>query len=719
MGALRICSRTFVLLICVFLTLACVSHTPYPTAPRSNQVDDYHGTLVPDPFRPLEDPDSDETRAWIEAENAVTFEFLSKISARPFIRRVLTESWDYERFGLPTRRGNRTIYARNDGLQNQSVYYVVDHVVDGAQGEPRILLDPNVLSQDGSVAVMSTRVSDDGRFLAYATSIAGSDWRQVQVRNIDTGVDLPDEVEWVKFSDLSWRKDGSGFYYSRYDAPAEGSELREVNRFQKLYFHRLATSQSEDVLVYERKDHEKWGFDGRVTEDGHYLIINVWRSTERVNLVFYRDLRRPDSEVVELIDEFEASYHVIGNDGPVFYIDTDDQAPRRRVIALDTRTPERSNWKELIPQRNDTMRGATMVGDHFVASYLRDARAIVKIFDLQGQFVRDLGLPGMGSIHGFEGRRDDTETFYSYESFTSPGTIYAYDMTNGESRVFRAPQIAFDPADYVTEQVFSRSKDGTPIPIFISYRRGIERDGRNPTILYGYGGFDVSLTPRFRMATQVWLEMGGVYASANLRGGGEYGRTWHEAGMKLHKQNVFDDFIASAEWLIANHYTSSKKLAIQGASNGGLLVGASIVQRPELFGAAVASVGVMDMLRFPRFTIGWAWVSDYGSPDDPEEFAALHAYSPLHNVEDGVAYPATLITTADHDDRVVPAHSFKFAARLQEAQGGDAPVLIRVETRSGHGAGKPTLMRIDEATDVLAFLVETLGVEGLESQLPF
>lgn len=679
----------------------------YPAAQRADQTDDYHGTVVADPYRWLEDPDSPETRAWIEAENALTFDFLAQIPAREAIQKRLTALWDYERFGMPYFQGGRCFYGRNDGLQPQSVLYVFET----RDGEPRVLLDSNTLSEDGTVALAGYAISEDGRRMAYGLATAGSDWNEWRVRDVDTGEDLADHLRWVKFSGASWAKDGSGFYYSRYDAPAEGEELRLANYYQKLYFHALGTPQEADVLVYERPDEKEWSFGGYVSEDGEYLLIYVRQGTERKNRLYYKSLAEPDAPIVELLNEFDASYSFLGREGTQFWLQTDNDAPRGRVVAVDIADPAPARWREVIPQSDETLEGVSLVGERFLASYLKDAHTQVKVFGLDGVFERTVELPGLGSAGGFGGKRHETETFYSYTSFTVPTTLYRYDIPMGTSTVYRQPQVAFDPDDYETRQVFYESKDGTRIPLFLTHRKGLTRDGRNPTYLYGYGGFDISLTPSFSPGQVVWLELGGVLAVANLRGGGEYGKEWHDAGRKQNKQNVFDDFIAAAEWLLANGYTSTPKLAIGGGSNGGLLVGACLTQRPDLFGACLPAVGVLDMLRFQKFTIGWAWVSDYGSADTPEDFPVLYAYSPLHNLQPGTSYPATLVTTGDHDDRVVPAHSFKFAASLQAAQAGGAPVLIRIETRAGHGAGKPTAKVIEEAADRWAFLVQVLGMD--------
>lgn len=676
----------------------------YPPSPKGNQVDQYHGVSIADPYRWLEDPDSPETKAWVEAQNKLTFGFLAQIPERNSIRQRLTELWNYEKYGIPFKEGDRYFFFKNDGLQNQNVLYTLKSLTD----QPTVLLDPNSLSADGTVALSGLAVSQDGRRLAYGLSTSGSDWQDWKVRDVATGEDLPDVIRWVKFSSASWTKDGAGFFYSRYDEPTEKTRLEAVNYFQKLYYHRLGTPQSEDVLVYQRPDQKEWGFSGEVTEDGHYLIVSVWLGTDTRNLIFYKDLTTPTAPVVELINTFEAEYNFIDNEGTRFWFQTDLNAPRSRVIEIDIAKGDRTNWREILPESAETLQGVSVLNHQLVASYLKDAQTQIRIFDLQGQPVRTVELPGIGSAGGFDGDRTDTETFYSFTSFTTPSTIYRYDMTTGQSTVFRQPQVDFNPDDYETKQVFYRSKDGTQVPMFIVHKKGLKLDGSNRTLLYSYGGFGVSLTPHFSPSRLVWLEMGGVYAMPNLRGGGEYGEDWHQAGVKQKKQNVFDDFIAAAEWLIDNKYTSPRKLAIAGGSNGGLLVGACMTQRPDLFGAALPDVGVLDMLRFHKFTIGWAWTSEYGSPDNAADFKALYAYSPLHNLQPNTDYPATLITTADHDDRVVPAHSFKFAAALQAAHTGSDPVLIRIETKAGHGAGKPTAKQIEENADKWAFLLKTL-----------
>jgi prolyl oligopeptidase len=678
----------------------------YPKAKTVNQVDDYHGVKVADPYRWLEDTDSPDTKAWVEAENKLTFDYLDKIPYRSAIRDRLMKLWNYERFTVPGQHGGRYFYEHNDGLQNQNVLLVADSL----NAEPRTLLDPNTLSSDGTVALAGTAVSDDGKLLAYGTAASGSDWMEWHVRDVGTGKDLPDQIKWVKFSGASWTKDGKGFFYSRYDEPKQGTMMRDTNYFQKLYYHRLGTSQAEDKLIYDRPDNKELGFAGQVSDDGHYLVISVWQGTSPKNRLYYKDLTQPDSQVVRLLDDFDAQYSFIDNDGSIFWIQTDLDAPRGHLIAIDTQHPEKANWKTVVPEGTDKLEFSNVVDDLFLLSYLKDARTEARVYDLQGKFVRNVDLPGIGTANGFGGKRKDKETFYSFTSFISPATIYRYDPQAGKSSLFRQPKVDFDSTKYETEQVFYKSKDGTRIPMFITFKKGIKLDGQNPTMLYAYGGFDVSLTPTFSVPNIVWLEMGGIYAQPSLRGGGEYGEDWHQAGMKAKKQNVFDDFIAAAQWLIDNNYTSTPKLAIHGGSNGGLLIGACLTQRPDLFGATLPEVGVMDMLRFQKFTIGWAWTSDYGSSDNADEFKTLYAYSPLHNLKPGTKYPPTLISTSDHDDRVVPGHSFKFAATMQADQAGPAPVLIRVETKAGHGAGKPISKRIDETADSFAFVARNLNI---------
>lgn len=680
---------------------------PYPVLPHSEQVDEYHGVKVADPFRKLENPNTDwEVADWIQGQNKITSWILRKIPERETIRARLTALWNYERYSAPSKQGKYYTYYKNTGLQPQSVLWVQESLT----GEPRELLNPNNFSSDGTVALAGLSFTLDGSLLAYGTSSGGSDWVQWQVRDVATGKDLPDSIKWTKFTSASWTPDNKGFYYGRFQEPKEGDKLQAVNKLQKLYYHALGTPQSEDRLVYERPDQPDWQFGAGVTEDGKYLIIGVSKGTDDKNLLLYQDLTKPDSKIETLIDSFEAEYSFIGNDAGVFYFKNNLKTPKARVIAIDTANPAKENWKTIIPETENVLQGVSLVNNQFVATYLKDAATQVRIYDIAGKHVRDVEFPTIGTAGGFGGLRSDTETFYSFTSFTYPPTTYRYDMVTGQSTLLKQAKVDFNPADYETKQVFFSSKDGTRVPMFITSKKGLKLDGSNPTLLYGYGGFNIPLTPTFSVSNLAWMEMGGIYASVNLRGGGEYGEDWHKAGTKLKKQNVFDDFIAAAEYLIAERYTSPPKLSIMGGSNGGLLVGAVMTQRPDLFAVAIPAVGVLDMLRFHKFTIGWAWCDDYGSSDNSEEFKALYAYSPLHNLKEGVQYPATLILTGDHDDRVVPAHSFKFAAALQEAHKGTAPVIIRIETRAGHGAGKPTDKIIAETTDRLAFMVKYLGM---------
>jgi prolyl oligopeptidase len=678
----------------------------YPATRRQDFVENLHGFAVPDPYRWLEDLDADETQAWVEAQNRLTFGYLDSLVNRDQIRQRMTELWDYEKFTPPIKRGGRYFYTYNDGLKNQPVLYWMETL----EMEPRELLDPNQFSEDGTVALTDFTVSDDGSLLAYGLSSSGSDWQEWRFREVDSGRDLEDRLDWIKVAKASivvWTKDGAGVFYSRYDTPEEGLAYKGPNYFHKLYYHRIGASQAQDELVYERPDQKEWGFRSEITEDGRYLLIYVLHGTRRNNLVFYKDLQA-GGEVVGLIDRFEAEYILVGNEGTRLFFLTDLDAPMGRVIAIDLNKPERSEWIEVVPESGNALQSAHLLYGVIAAVYLQDAYNQVKILGLDGKTMREVELPGMGTITGFTGSAGDRETFYHFTSITVPGTVFHYDMESGVSRVFRQPGLIFDPSDYVTRQVFYSSLDGTRVPMFISHKRDLELNGDAPTYLYGYGGFNIPQVPGFSVSNLVWMEMGGVFALANLRGGGEYGKAWHLGGMREAKQNVFDDMIAAAEWLVDNKYTRAPRLAIGGRSNGGLLTAACLAQRPDLFGAALVIVGVLDMLRFHKFTIGWAWVSDYGSPDDPQDFEVLMKYSPYHNLKPGTAYPAVMITTGDHDDRVYPAHSFKYAAALQNAQGGTAPVLLRVETRAGHGLGKPTAKLIEEFSDLWAFLVDQL-----------
>ena len=677
----------------------------YPGSKKIDHVDELHGVKVPDPYRWLEDDvrESKDVAAWVESQNKVTFAYLEALPQRDAIKKRLTELWNYEKYTAPSKVGGRYFYFKNDGLQNQSVLYKQPSL----DAEPSVLIDPNKWSKDGTVALGATSFSDDGQYVAYSVADAGSDWNTWRILEVDTGRLLDDELKWVKFSGAAWTADNRGFFYGRYDEPAPGAAFQKTNLNQKVYYHRIGTPQSQDVLVYKRPDEPTWGFALRVTEDGRYLIITVWKGTNDKYRVLYKDLHEPYAMPVDLIEHFNDEYTLVGNDGPVFYFATDLDAPRKRIVAIDIRQP--AKIREVIPQSAETLVGTDIVANQFVLTYLKDAKTQVKLHALNGKLIREVQFPGIGSASGFGGKRTDTETFYSFSSFATPPSIFRYDLLTGESTLLRRATVKFNPDDYEVKQVFYLSKDGTRVPMFIAHKKGVKLDGSNPTLLYGYGGFSIPLTPVFSVTRVAWMEMGGVFAMPNLRGGGEYGEDWHKAGTKLQKQNVFDDFIAAAEWLIKNRYTRPDKLAIQGGSNGGLLVGACMTQRPELFGACLPAVGVMDMLRFHKFTAGRFWVDDYGSADNADEFPTLLGYSPYHALKPGTKYPATLVTTADTDDRVVPGHSFKFAARLQECHTGESPVLIRIETRAGHGAGKPTSKLIEEAADQWAFVMKILG----------
>jgi prolyl oligopeptidase len=682
----------------------------YPPTRRVEQTDEYFGVRVADPYRWLEEDvrKSAAVAEWVAAENAVTRRYLDSIPQREQIRRRITALWNFTQYGRPCKAGGRYYYLKNDGLQNQAVLYVMDSL----EGRPRVLLDPNTWSKDGTIALGGLAASDDGRYLAYCRAEAGSDWLRWQVLEIDSGKLLPDELRWTKSPQASWSRDGQGFFYSRDEQPKAGSEFQSLNFNNRLCYHRLGTPQRDDAVVYFRPEHPQWQYEGTATEDGRYLVITTALGTDDRYRITVKDLATPAAAPIELIDNFEHEYTFVGNDGPTLYFKTDLDAPRGRLIAVDLDRPAARNWREIVPQAEATLVAASFVGDRFILSYLHDVQPLVKVFTREGAYLRDVPLPGIGAVTGFEGKRIDEETFYTFSSFATPPSLYHYDVASGRSSLFRRAEGKFNPDDFEVRQVFYTGKDGARVPMFIAAKKGIVRDGSNPALLYGYGGFNISLEPAFAISRVAWMEMGGVYAQANLRGGGEFGDAWHKAGTKLHKQNVFDDFIAAAEWLIAQKYTRRQRLAIQGGSNGGLLVGAVMTQRPDLFGACLPAVGVMDMLRFQKFTEGRTWVDDYGSAaDSPAQFRALLAYSPYHNVRPGTCYPSTLITTADTDDRVIPGHSFKFAAALQAAQACDNPVLIRIETRAGHGAGKPTGKRIAELTDLWAFLVKSLKID--------
>jgi prolyl oligopeptidase len=678
----------------------------YPVAARIDQIDRYHGTAVTDPYRWLEDLDSTETRRWVEAQNELAQPYLESIPARAWIKQRLGELWNYERHGVPVREGGRYFWTRNDGLQNQSVL----QVADALNAPARVLLDPNLLSPDATIALADFTPSPDGRYVAYALSDGGTDWKTWRIRDVATAQDLPDTLQFTKFTQVSWDRDSSALYYSRYpaDAAGRGDDSRQV----AIHRHRLGDAQAQDQFIFAISDHPTRNPYPRVTEDGRFLLIEVFDGYA-ANGVYYLPLKGPGRfaarDAVRLFDEWKGLYTYLGSSEASMYFATTDGAPRGRVIAVDVDHRERSAWRDIVPEAEETLESASYVGGRVIAAYLRDAHAHVRVFDDSGKFRQEVPLPGNGTVDGFEGHAASPETFFAYSDYTTPASIYRYDATSNQVEIFRAPAIAADTSPYVTEQVFFASKDGTRVPMFITHRRDMARDGRTPLLLYGYGGFNNALTPVFSPSILVWLEMGGAYAVANLRGGSEYGESWHEAGTKLKKQNVFDDFISAAHWLIDRGYTSHDRLAAYGRSNGGLLVGAVLTQQSDLFAATLPAVGVLDMLRYQTASANARqWSSDYGLSDNLDEFGALRAYSPYHNVQTGKCYPPTLITTADHDDRVVPWHSYKFGAALQAAQGCPNPVLIRVETRAGHGAGKPIWMQIDDVADQWAFLTKHL-----------
>ena len=684
----------------------------YPETAQVDQTDDYHGTLVADPYRWLEDDvrESTEVADWVAAQNEITFAYLETIPERDKIKQRLTSLWDYEKYGVPFREGGKIFYFLNNGLQNQSVLYSQDDL----NSEPKLVIDPNTFSDDGTVALADVEISPDGRYAAMAIQDGGSDWRTVQVLDIESGEELGNKLEWVKFSNLAWAADSSGFYYSRFPATEEGAEFQSLNKNQTIYFHATGTPQDADKLVYAREDHPDWLLIPDISEDGRFLIIYAQVGSGGNQMAFL-DLSQADAEAVFITSDFENEFAFVGNvDGKLIFR-TNLDAPRGRLVAIDSSQPEHENWQELVAESEAVMRGASLVGKSLIAVYLKDAYSQVHQFALDGAAIRKVELPGIGSAGGFGGKADGNDSFYSYSSFNSPPTVYRFATDSGESTVFKTAKVDFDPADYVVKQVFYESKDGTRVPMFIAHRAGLELNGDTPALLYGYGGFNIAITPRFSISRLAWMEMGGIFALANIRGGGEYGDDWHKAGTKLQKQNVFDDFIAAGEYLVSERYTRPEKLAVMGGSNGGLLVGAVVNQRPDLFAAGLPAVGVMDMLRFHQFTAGRFWTDDYGSADNPDEFKALLAYSPYHNLKDGTEYPAIMVTTADTDDRVVPGHSFKYAARLQAAQAGKAPVMIRIETRAGHGSGKPTDMIIEEVADEWAFLADNLDLELPES----
>lgn len=700
----------FFVTICFMMTTACMQNNQknqiqYPKAKKTDTTDIYYGQAVSDPYRWLEDDNSAETAEWVTEENNITNEYLSAIPFREQLRKRLTDIWNYPKYGVPFKKGAHFFFFKNDGIQNQSVLYIQNTL----DGEPEVLLDPNQLSEDGTVALAGMGISKNGKYLAYSIARGGSDWNEIYVMDIDTREILLDHINWVKFSGISWKE--NGFFYSRYDKPDEGEELKGQNRFHKVCFHDLGTNQEDDQLIYEDKNQPLRTFSAYTTEDEAFLMISESESTSGNSLYASKINSLKELDFKKIANGFANDFQVIDHIGDKLIIITNYEAPMQKLVLSDYNNSDPKMWEILIPEKEQVLEGAGLVGDVLFTQYLEDARSKAYFYSLDGKLIRELELPTLGTLSGFNGEKGDPIALYGFSSFSIPSNVYQYDLTSGISTIMHASEVDFDGTQYQTEQVFFASKDGTKIPMFIVHRKNLNMNNDNPTLLYGYGGFNISMTPGFSISRAAFLEQGGVFAMVNLRGGGEYGEAWHKQGTLLNKQNVFDDFIYAAKYLINNKYTSSEKLAMVGGSNGGLLVGACMTQEPELFKVAIPIVGVMDMLRYHHFTIGWAWASDYGRSDDNEEmFNYLYGYSPLHNINADVNYPATLAITADHDDRVVPAHTFKFMATLQEKDGGKNPMLVRIETKAGHGAGKPTSKQIDEATDMYGFIMYNLDM---------
>jgi len=699
--------RNLILLLALFFMMSfTIEPTPYPPSKKGDVKDTYFGTVVEDPYRWLEDDNSPETADWVKAQNQLTFAYLAKLPYRNEIKTRLTALWDYPKYGNPFKEAGKYFFYKNNGLQNQSVLYMTSDMAS----KPQVLLDPNTLSTDGTAALTSIELSNDGKYLMYQVAKSGSDWNEIFVKNIETGEMLPDHILWVKFSGISWYKDG--FFYSSYDKPEAGSELSKANEFQKVYFHKLGTEQSADQLIINDPKNPKQMFGAGLTDDKRFMIISKSIGTHG-NALDFKDLSKSNSPFVKLMESYEFEFSPVDNIGDDLFVRTNYKAPKYRLIRINTNHPEEKNWVDVIPEKKDVMESIVMIAGKMAVNFMTDAHSRTEVYSYDGKLDHEIALPGIGTVSAFSGKKEENVAYYSYTSFNTPGEIYKYDFTTKKSTLHFRPEVKFNPDDFEVNQEFYASKDGTKVPMFIVHKKGLKLDGQNPTLLYGYGGFNISLTPSFSASRIAFLENGGVYVMANLRGGGEYGEDWHLAGTKLQKQNVFDDFIAAAEYLISKKYTSSEKLAIQGGSNGGLLIGAVTNQRPDLFKVALPQVGVMDMLRFNKFTIGWAWAGDFGTSEDNEEmFKYLDAYSPYHNIKKGTPYPAILATTADHDDRVVPAHTFKYMARLQEYNSENKlPLLVRIDTKAGHGAGKPTAKVIEEYTDVWAFVFYHLGMD--------
>jgi len=700
-----IIKKIFLFILIIIMTCPLSAKFIYPSVRTDDVKDDYYGVKVSDPYRWLEDPNSEETMSWVEEENKVTFEYLNTESERENIKKRLTEVWNFPKYSVPQKEGSRYFFRKNDGLQNQFVLYMQQNL----DSEPVVVLNPNEFSTDGTVSINRFSYSNDGTLIAYGLSTSGSDWKEIKIRNIDTGKDYEEIIKWSRSGGVAWKHDNSGFYYNRYPEPGTVAKEDET-KYNRVYWHKLDTPQSEDKLVYERPDCKEMGFYPFITDDGEYLILSVSCGTSSKNRVYYRKTDS-DDDFIRLLDEGDASYAFIDNVGSKFYFRTNLDAPKGKIISIDLDKPEKQNWHVVLPEQADNMSSVITVNNQFVIEYMHDVCSSLKIYDLTGKFIREIELPVLGSLESIHGEMKDKEMFFSFSSFLYPTTIYSYDFTKEKLKLFRSSEIKFDSSRYETKQVFYKSKDGTSVPMFITCKKDLPLDGNNPVLLYGYGGFSSIMTPYFSTLFLLWLEHGGVYAVANIRGGGEYGEEWHKAGMLHNKQNVFDDFIAAGKYLIEHKYTSPKKLAIQGGSNGGLLVASCMVQRPDLFGAVICEVPLTDMLRYHKFTVGHYWIPEYGSSDKKEDFDVLYSYSPLHNIKEGVTYPAALIMSADHDDRVVAAHAKKFAATLQEKNGGDNPILLRIETKAGHGAGKPTSKVIDEYSDIYAFLFKVFGMK--------
>lgn len=676
----------------------------YPETKKTDIKDDYHGISVDDPYRWLEDDNSEETKAWVTAQNKVTQDYLASIPYRDKVKKRLEELWNYPKYGSPSKKGDYYYFSKNDGLQNQSIIYRQK----GLKGKPEVFFDPNKLSADGTAALGAWSFSKKNKYIAYTVAMSGSDWQEAFVLDAASGKKLEDNLKWIKFSGLSWKAD-EGFYYSRYPEPDEKTKLSKQNQFHQVWYHKVGTPQSEDILVHKDEDHPFRNMGGGMTEDNRFLIINTSEGTSGGE-IWVKDMKAAEPKLTLLIPGFSTSPGVITNVGDKLLVRTNDDAPNYKVVLIDPKQPGKENWKTIIPEKEEVLQGVGIGGGYMYASYLKDASTKVYQYKYDGNLVREIKLPGIGSAGGFGGDKDAKEFFYTFSSFSYPPSIFRYDITTGKSTLFRKTEVKFDVSQFETKQVFFPSKDGTKVPMFLTYRKGLKLDGNNPVLIYGYGGFNIPSTPGFSISNAFFMEQGGIYAVVNLRGGSEYGEKWHKGGMKENKQNVFDDFIGAAEYLVKEKYTNSSKIAIRGGSNGGLLVGAAMTQRPDLFKVAIPQVGVMDMLRYHKFTIGWAWAVEYGRSDSAEHFNYLYKYSPLHNLKPGVSYPATIVTTADHDDRVVPAHSFKFAAALQAAHAGVQPTLIRIETKAGHGAGKPTSKQIEEAADIWSFTMYNLDM---------